>query len=274
MELPLLYEIEQSGGSAEPKHLYNRVAKHFPLLTDEDRKLVTKTRANRFTNRVQFARNVLCKRGELDGSVYGVWKITDKGKKRLAEEWPEKFRTESLGPGETDRYERQKHDSQIRVPGSDPIVPELKHRLLAQVHALAPKQFEQLVKQFLRAHGLEQVEVTGTHNGGIVGHGVVSLVEVRVGFQARQCTASQSVGTQIVQLFKESLAYTVNERGVFITTSDFSLGAVSVAKRSGVPVVLVNGQLLASLMVKKGMGVKPVPGAGREIDEQFFRNLG
>lgn len=269
----MLYEIEQSGGSAEPKQLHNRVAKHFPLLTDADRKLVTKTGANRFINRVQFARNALCKRGELDGSVYGIWKITDNGKERLSKEWPGKFRTGSLEPTETDRHKRQTQDSHCRIPGPDPIVPELKHRLLAQVHALAPKQFEQLVKHFLRAHGLEQIEVTGTHNGGIVGHGVVSIVEVKVGFQARQCTAGQSVGTEIVKLFKESLAYTVNERGIFITTYDFSIGAVNMAKGPVVPVVLVNGQLLVSLMVRKDMGVKLIPGARHEIDEQFFRNL-
>ncbi|MGA2971740.1 MAG: winged helix-turn-helix domain-containing protein [Candidatus Bathyarchaeia archaeon] len=46
-----------------------------------------KSGANRWRNSVLWARLNLVRAGELDGSVRGIWKITDKGRARLQQEW-------------------------------------------------------------------------------------------------------------------------------------------------------------------------------------------
>jgi restriction system protein len=76
-----------------------------------------------------------------------------------------------------------------------------------------------------------------------------------------------------MQQFKGSLAYSGNERGVFVTTSDFTQGASEVAEGPGIPIVLVNGQNLVARMLEKGLGIRTIPVTKREIDEGFFENL-
>ncbi len=68
IELPLLQEIEAAGGEAKPSELYDKVASHLRsgLLI--------------WANRVAWARQHLVNKGELDASVRGIWRITDKGR--------------------------------------------------------------------------------------------------------------------------------------------------------------------------------------------------
>lgn len=61
--------------------------------------------------------------------------------------------------------------------------------------------------------------------------------------------------------------------GVFITTSDYSKGAIEFAKNHGI--VLINGIELTELMIQYGVGVEPI----REfkvyrIDNDYFEEEG
>lgn len=83
VEIPLLEEIENAGGKAEPQQVYPRVAGHFPQITDTDLKERLESGHNTWTNRVQWVRQLLVNKGQLDGSVRGVWSITELGRGRL-----------------------------------------------------------------------------------------------------------------------------------------------------------------------------------------------
>lgn len=83
IELPLLEVLEKLGGKGSPEEISLLVAKKFPQITDADLKEVRKSGANKWKNINEFVRNTLKNKGELDGSVYGTWQITEKGKKRL-----------------------------------------------------------------------------------------------------------------------------------------------------------------------------------------------
>ena len=83
IELPLLQEIEAMGGEAKPKDLYPRVTAHFPQLTEADLKEKLPTGGNKWTNWIQWARQHLVERGEIDKSTPGIWRITQKGRERL-----------------------------------------------------------------------------------------------------------------------------------------------------------------------------------------------
>lgn len=94
IELPLLYELNAaSGGRTSPIAIYEKVAGHFPSITAADLKVITRS-ANRrpspiWNNMVQWARNDLVKKGEIEPpsvSGRGVWAISDKGRARLARE--------------------------------------------------------------------------------------------------------------------------------------------------------------------------------------------
>lgn len=83
VEIPLLMEIEKAGGKARPKDLYPRVTAHFPQITQEDLERILPAGNPHWTNRVQFVRQALVQKGELDGSVRGIWAITEAGRRRL-----------------------------------------------------------------------------------------------------------------------------------------------------------------------------------------------
>lgn len=92
IELPLLYELNAaSGGRTSPIAIYERVAEHFPTLTAADLKVITRNRRPSpiWNNMVQWARNELVKKGEIEPpsvSGRGIWAISDKGRARLARE--------------------------------------------------------------------------------------------------------------------------------------------------------------------------------------------
>lgn len=83
IELPLLLEIEAMGGEAKPEELYPRVTAHFPQITAADLREEVPSGGNKWTNRIQWTRQHLVLEGELERYPRGVWRITEKGRKRL-----------------------------------------------------------------------------------------------------------------------------------------------------------------------------------------------
>ena len=84
IELPLLKTLQELGGKAEPKELYPKLAEIFPQLTEEDltARLPSSPSTFRWHNLVQWSRQKLVEKGELDGSTRGVWKLTARGRAR------------------------------------------------------------------------------------------------------------------------------------------------------------------------------------------------
>jgi len=87
-ELPLLREIEAVGGEAKPQTIYSKVTSHFPQITKEDLEETITGGINKWTNRIQWARQSLVLKGELERYPRGIWRITAKGRQRLRAEGP------------------------------------------------------------------------------------------------------------------------------------------------------------------------------------------
>jgi len=83
IEVPLLEALIEIGGEGKPKDIYPLVTKRFPQITDDDLAENTKSGNNRWKNHIQFARLNLVLKGEIDKSVRGIWKITNKGRDRV-----------------------------------------------------------------------------------------------------------------------------------------------------------------------------------------------
>jgi len=85
LELPLLSVIARLGGDTKPKDTYAKVAEFFPQLTEDDLKRKMESSPSIYTwhNKVQWVRQVLINKGQLDGSVRGILKITEEGRARL-----------------------------------------------------------------------------------------------------------------------------------------------------------------------------------------------
>src|SRR5689334_961635 len=85
MELPILQELEATGGSDQLRYLYDRLVRYFPQLTNDDLTDTGASGRSRWHALVQRAGRQLIASGELrrEGSR---WAITAKGRRRMEEE--------------------------------------------------------------------------------------------------------------------------------------------------------------------------------------------
>jgi restriction system protein len=260
IEIPLLQEIEKAGGEAKPSNLYDKVARHFPQLTLADQKVIhPRSGLPIWRNRVQWARQHLVNKGELDASTRGIWRITDKGRVRLGVVFPPPPPPPPTTIGEL--LDGEKHQICAKL-----------HELLMNLH---PQQFEAFAGKLLESVGFTDVEVTKyVGDGGIDGYGNLEMgvVKVRAAFQVKRWR--NNVPPAEVNQFRGAIQGEFDQ-GIFITTSDFSDEAKKVSsKRGAVPIVLINGDRIVNIMLEKGLGVRQEPLTVTRIDEEFFTAFG
>jgi restriction system protein len=259
IEIPLLQEIEDAGGEASPSDLYDRVARHFPQLTQADREArYPRTGQLIWPNRVQFARSDLVKKGDVDASTRGIWRITERGRARLGV-------TPSPPPPPPFTLSRMLEQEKERV----------RTKLLELLMNLHPRQFEAFAGKLLESVGFTDVEVTNyVGDGGIDGYGNLEMgvVKVRAAFQVKRWR--QNVPRSEIDQFRGAISGEFDQ-GIFITTSNFSDEAKRVSSRRGaVPIVLINGDRIVNIMLEKGLGVRQEPLTVTKADEEFFRAFG
>ena len=262
IELPLLQEIEAAGGEAKPADLYAKVARHFPQLTLADQK-VRHPRSGLliWTNRVQWSRQHLVNKGEIDASTRGIWKITEKGRARI------------------EAIPRPAPPRHLTLPTFSMLFDRERQQIRAQLHELLmnlhPQQFEEFAGKLLESVGFTDVEVTKyVGDGGIDGYGNLEMgvVKVKAAFQVKRWR--NNVPPAEVNQFRGAIQGEFDQ-GIFITTSDFSDEAKKVSsKRGAVPIVLINGDRIVNIMMEKGLGVKQEPLTVTRIDDEFFTAFG
>ena len=133
---------------------------------------------------------------------------------------------------------------------------DIRRKLHKELQKMPPEAFEDLIGRLLAEIGFEEVEVTARQgDGGIDVRGTLVVGEVirtRMPVQVKRWKSNVQAPT--VQQVRGSLG--AHEQGLIITTSDFSSGARTEAERpDAVPVALMNGEQLISLLVENEIGV-------------------
>ncbi len=131
---------------------------------------------------------------------------------------------------------------------------ELMHVLLN----MDPSAFERLTQRLLRESGFIQVEVTGrSGDGGIDGKGIMrlgGLLSFHVIFQCKRYRGSVSAGQ--VRDFRGAMVGRA-DKGLLITTGNFTKDAVREATRDGAPAIdLVDGDSLVEKLRELALGVE------------------
>lgn len=246
IEVPLLRALMQLDGESRARDVYPLVTKQFPEVTEAETAERMQDGGNKWTNRIQWARQPLIDKGELESGGWGIWRITVQGRARL----------EAAAEG---------------LVTSTPVVTNLqaiwedyeesfREKTLERLQALTPEQFERFGREFLRAYGFVKLEVTKVGpDGGIDGDGElrVGLATMRVAFQCKRWKGK--VPRPEIDKFRGATqgAY---EQGIFFTTSDFTADAKGASiKRGAIPIVLLNGEELVEVMLAKNFGVAKRP---------------
>ncbi len=141
------------------------------------------------------------------------------------------------------------------------------------------KFFERMVVDLVMAMGYGSDEenagvvTQATSDGGI--DGIIS--EDKLGFnkiyiQAKCWDRGNTVSRPEIQKFVGALAGMGANKGLFITTSQYSKEAVEYAKSQHIAkVVLVDGSRMAKLMIEHGVGVSPVSQyVVKRLDSDYF----
>lgn len=152
----------------------------------------------------------------------------------------------------------------------------IKRQILDHILDCHPSFFEQLVVNLLLKMGYGSDELSGrvigkSHDGGI--DGVIyedKLGLSKIYIQAKRNDSSNTIGRPLLQAFVGAMQDV--QKGVFITTSTFTKEARNYAeKQQQKSMKLIDGDLLAELMIKYGIGLEKVQTyTVYKINEDFF----
>ena len=151
----------------------------------------------------------------------------------------------------------------------------VKQGLIERIQEMDPFQFEFLVAELLRKIGYENVDVTkrsGDKGIDIVGNLTVGgLTNVKSVIQVKRYKKGNNISGKYITQLRGSAQ--VDQRGLIITTSDFTKDAINESKAiNKMPVALVNGQRLIELLFKYKVGVKEETVSVYSIDSELFEN--
>ncbi|MCB1232357.1 MAG: restriction endonuclease [Verrucomicrobiae bacterium] len=154
----------------------------------------------------------------------------------------------------------------------------LRSELLDQLGEVDPYFFERVVLDLLFAMGYggsrkEAAQITKKSNDEGI-DGVIN--EDRLGLDVIYVQAKRwlnTVGRKEIQSFVGALAGKQASKGVFITTSDFSKGALAFAESVAQKVILIDGIRLADLMIEYDVGVSTSRVISiKKIDSDYFED--
>ncbi|MYH00756.1 MAG: restriction endonuclease [Acidimicrobiaceae bacterium] len=255
---PTLEALKALGGSGRIEEIFEAVVEQQGFSEDQ---LAVRRKNDDRMSRVEYhlawARNGLKHVGAIENSSRGVWAITERGRQVTENDVladVKAWRTEY-----NRQYQARKRDELTDDDANEDLLanePDWTQQLLDRLLDLTPDAFERLAKRVLREAGFRNVEVLGKPgDGGIDGVGVyrISLVSFPVYFQCKRYR--QSVGPDAVRDFRGAMAGR-GEKGLLITTANFTPSALEEANRDGAPPVdLVNGEELCELLKEYELGV-------------------
>jgi restriction system protein len=285
-------------GEINSADLRTKVANQLNLTDSDLSEMLPSGRQTTFANRIAWA-NIFLQRAELIEKVRrGVYKISPEGRSALAsnpsridihflERYPNYVEWRRRGATPIADSASDAAEGQSDLSGTPEEQIERSHQALTvaleadaldRVLELSPTFFETLVIDLLikMGYGGGQPDmgsaVGKSSDGGIDGiikEDVLGLDIVYM--QAKRYARENSVGRPELQAFAGSLDAHRATKGIFVTTSSFTRGAIEFVDKISKRVILIDGQELAALMVRHNVGVRVrTVYEIKKVDEDYF----
>lgn len=307
--IPAILNYLADGRERSNKEIYAAVAKRSALSPDQMKELMSNGRRLVYVDRISWGLTYLKQWGAVESPGRGRQKISDEGKK-LTAQYPQglpseivaeivrsvKSNSASETPAQLSKSGAKNNAPNVAHSISEPtnvdentpqeLIDEsiaqlesaLVHDILERVRSISPNAFEQLVIDVLLAMGYGGAEERGivtqaSNDGGVDGiidQDALGLSKIYV--QAKRYAKDNVVGRPDLQNFVGAMHGKATQ-GVFITSSSFTSGARGYAEElgSGISLVLIDGEHLARLMIKYGVGVQVARTYTiMKLDEDFF----
>lgn len=294
---PMLRYLAQHSEGAPASVVYEAVGSALGI-NEADRLTLLPSRTQPvYKNRAGWAHDRLKRAGLSSSPRRGYWKLTTKGfafsqshqepltedeiKELAAVDLSVRLRplTETDEGRDVRQLEQQGAQDSVATPDDrlESALADLRETtaedLLETIGRNSPKFFEMLVLDLIHAMGYGASRADLQHagrsgDGGI--DGIISLDRLgleKVFVQAKRW--QNPVGPESVQAFYGALEGRRANKGVFITTSSFTSGAIDFASLIE-KVVLIDGPRLAELMIEYGVGVSHRLVKIPRIDSDYF----
>ena len=288
--LPLLRYLAD-GAERNNQETIDALAEEFDLTDAERAKLLPSGKQTVFRNRVAWAKSHFKRAGLIDSPRRGVYRITDPGREVLAtnlqridlrfldqfpghREFRASARTE-IAPGVTAQADEMTPEEHIAL-GYQQIRDELGADLLRRIKECPPEFFEQLVVDLLLAMGYGGSRQDAGKAVGRSGDGGIDgiIKEDRLGLDAIYIQAKRwenVVGRPEIQKFAGALQGQRARKGILITTSSLTKEAREFVSAIENRIVLIDGRMLAGLMIDHGIGVSEVGTyVVKRVDSDYF----
>jgi restriction system protein len=272
--MPLLKACAD-GQEHTKQELLPLLAKQFGLTEAELSVKIASGGARMFDNRVGWATSHLKQAGLLENLRRGVYRITARGLQVLNENpqplnirylkrFPEFLASRNAPRDESQLVElaavNPETPDELIAGGYKQIREALAIELLDRIKHVAPSRFEELVVELLLKMGYGGTQEDAGRVVGKSGDGGIDGIinEDRLGLDVIYIQAKRweaDVGRPEIQKFVGALAGNKASKGVFITSSGFSKGATEYAAQVNHRVVLIDGPMLAELMMDHDLGV-------------------
>ena len=276
---PFLIQLKDK--DVTTKEMKDALVKHFNL-TEEDCSLKTKSgSAFQLNDRIGWCRQWLRRALFIEIPQRGIYSITQRGKDYLQShtdlrqedllQYPEYAEYAHMPVTSKVDSTGEKKDIEEKLGEMTPteqmdvafksINDDLAADLLQRVLDMSPNFFEKLVLDLLLNMGFgsrnkEMAIVTPTShdNGvdGIIPEDALGLDKIYI--QAKRYT-DNPVSKPEIHKFIGALDEQKATKGVFITTSKFTSGAVETANKASKKIVLIDGKSLADYMIEYNVGV-------------------
>ena len=286
-----------AGAELPLSEVRERIAAAEGLSAKDVREMLPSGRQPVFGNRVNWAVIHMERAGLLERVRRGVYRLTQEGELLLSRTpsridmnllreypdyvgWLRRVRPSALGKDATENRDgdvaETPEDALDRA--AKQLSSVLEADVLHRVRNAEPAFLERVIVDLLIAMGYgggdaAKGRVTGrSGDGGIDGtirEDALGLDEVYV--QAKKYAEGNSVGEGDLRNFAGAIDAAGTTKGVFVTTAAFTRAARDYVARSPKRIVLIDGEELARLMVRHGIGVRTrVHHEIKRIDEDYF----
>lgn len=256
------------------------LSKFFKLSEEEINEMYPSGNGHIFYDRISWALSYLNMSGLLDKPKRGIYKINQKAIDLL--KTPENvnlFIEKQLGKREPNKTKKKSTEEQINI---EEIASELTPQerlyssfsnirnsvysdILNTILTKTPTSFEKLVVMLLQKMGYGgEIENSGlvtkvSNDGGIDGiikEDVLGLGRIHI--QAKRYKTDNCIGREEIQKFVGALAVAQSNKGVFITTSYYSKGAIEYVNNlnGSTTIVLIDGKQLAEYIYDYSLGMQ------------------
>ncbi|WP_045411038.1 restriction endonuclease [Vibrio owensii] len=294
---PFLEVVNAAGGQeVKLRDIINQLAESFHLTEAECEERLPSGKQTVLDNRIGWAKTYLVKAGLVEATRRAHFVLTARGQEAVANlntvidnDYLKQFeefnafkeqKIEQPYPAQHSDEQDETTPDEILRAAYKQINDALASEILVRTRKVSPAFFEQLLIELLLAMGYGGSDEGMAHTLGRSGdNGVDGVINQdplgidQLYIQAKRYAEGNNISAGDIRDFFGALNLKKAQKGIFITTSEFTPSAIQTAKDLGMRIVLINGKQLAHLMLRYNIGCREEQVISiKQIDEEFFDN--